>query len=406
MQLGLIAAQLMRNRTGPLLIVLQLALTLAIISNAIDLIGNRLASAQRPSGVIDEERLLTERFIRNSNTPLQPLIERDLHSLRSIPGVEAVSVVNQVPLGMSGWNTTVTASQATGAASHSAGMYFDDGSLVDTLGLRLIEGRTLSVDEVQVQDDDRRQLSGAVVVSRALAEALFPEASSWVGQTFYDGSGSDANAFRIVGVVEQLITPWAQNSAAAHYSMLLPVLNLNSYNYYVVRVGAGEIDNVRGKMAERVLANDAQRVSSGERSIAELRERRFRAEHSLAWLLVAVTGLLLLDTASGIVGMASLWVNQRRRQIGIRRALGATRRDILAHFLGENLLISAVGLTAGAFCAYALNGLLMRELGAQRLDGLSVLLNMLALLLLGQLATLGPALRAAAVSPTVATRSV
>jgi putative ABC transport system permease protein len=55
------------------------------------------------------------------------------------------------------------------------------------------------------------------------------------------------------------------------------------------------------------------------------RKDRYRADVALSWMLVTVSVLLLLITASGIVGMASLWVTQRRKQIGVRRALGASR---------------------------------------------------------------------------------
>ena len=74
------------------------------------------------------------------------------------------------------------------------------------------------------------------------------------------------------------------------------------------------------------------------RSIEEDRNNRYRNERALAWMLIGVSALLLLVTASGIVGMTMLRVAQRRKQIGVRRALGARRVDIVRYFVTENLL--------------------------------------------------------------------
>lgn len=407
MEVRPILAQLSRNKTGALLIALQVALTLAIVSNAVDLIRSRLDSANRPSGVADEQRVLTERLILNADTDLESLLKRDLDALRGIPGVEAVTLSNQMPLGRSGWNSSMAARREPGTPIFPTGLYFDDGRLAPTLGLKLLEGRWLSSDEVLVSSPDRENTEPAVtVISEALARALFPDADSWVGRTIFQGTGLEATELRVVGVMERLITPWAQNSADATYSLLLPQVFLNPYNYYVVRAEAGQEEAVRKAMDERLMAVENQRVSLGVKSIAELRDQRFRAERAVAWLLLAVTALLLLVTASGIVGMASLWVNLRRKQIGVRRALGATRGDIVAYFVTENLLISTFGIALGALGAYALNHFLMSQFDMPALSALQVPLGAAALLLLGQMAVIGPALRGAGIPPSVATRSV
>lgn len=97
---------------------------------------------------------------------------------------------------------------------------------------------------------------------------------------------------------------------------------------------------------------------------------------------------------------------QRRRQSGIRRAIGATRRDILRYFQIENFLIVSVGVGLGLLFAVALNAQLMQHFEFNRLPWFYLPIGALALWSLGQLAVLGPALRAANVPPVVATRSV
>jgi len=115
--------------------------------------------------------------------------------------------------------------------------------------------------------------------------------------------------------------------------------------------------------------------------------------------------LLLLITAGGIVGMVSLWVNQRRKQIGVRRALGAKKTDILRYFILENLLITSTGVFGGVLLGVGLNQLLVTRLEMARLPLGYLVAGALVLWALGILAAYGPAWRAASISPALATRS-
>jgi putative ABC transport system permease protein len=98
-------------------------------------------------------------------------------------------------------------------------------------------------------------------------------------------------------------------------------------------------------------------------------------------------------------------VNQRRKQIGVRRALGARRIDILRLFVTENVLITTAGIVVGCGLALGLNALMMDQLELSKLPLGYLGVGSVALLALGVMAVLGPALRAASVPPAVATRS-
>ena len=126
----------------------------------------------------------------------------------------------------------------------------------------------------------------------------------------------------------------------------------------------------------------------------------------MAWLLVSVIIALLVVTALGIVGLASFWVQQRTKQIGVRRALGATRAQILRYFQTENFLLASIGIALGMLLAYAINQLLMGRYELPRLPLLYLPVGAVALWLLGQAAVYWPARRAAAIPPALATRSV
>jgi putative ABC transport system permease protein len=108
----------------------------------------------------------------------------------------------------------------------------------------------------------------------------------------------------------------------------------------------------------------------------------------------------------GIVGLASFWVAQRNRSIGVRRALGATRNNILRYFQTENFLLTTMGIAVGMVLAYSINLFLIVHYELPRMPIAYFPIGAILLWCLGQAAVLGPALRAAAVPPVVATRSV
>ena len=122
-----------------------------------------------------------------------------------------------------------------------------------------------------------------------------------------------------------------------------------------------------------------------------------------------MTGLiiaLIVITALGIVGVTAMSVAERTKQIGTRRALGATRGDILRYFLAENWIATTLGLLLGVAGAYGLNLFLLSRVSDVKLPWQLVAAGMLLLWINGLLSTIPPALRATMVPPSTATRSV
>jgi putative ABC transport system permease protein len=116
--------------------------------------------------------------------------------------------------------------------------------------------------------------------------------------------------------------------------------------------------------------------------------------------------LLIAVTSLGIVGLASFSVNRRTKQIGTRRALGASKVAVLRYFMTENFIISLVGVVIGAALTVGLNIMMIEAFSLTRITWYLVPAAMLMLLVVGQLAVFGPAKRAASVPPAVATRTV
>ncbi|HLS83146.1 MAG TPA: FtsX-like permease family protein [Arenimonas sp.] len=406
MEIRPILSAMLRAKTAPLLIAAQVALTLAIVCNALYIIRDRLEMAARPTGA-DEQNLFELRFY-----PHRPIADikglqlRDVETLRAIPGVVSAAWVNQIPLGRSGWNWGGLTADREHGSQLTATYYFSGESVVETFGLQLIEGRDFLPEEYYDLDPSKEQRNPTVlIVTRALAEKLFPGETRFVGRSFFMGSSPEAESVRIVGVVEKLQTPYGQTDDSVENSMIGPVRYIDPYTRYAIRTEPGAQDRVMAEAEKALVALSKDRVLLNTRSFAEARAERYAGERMLAGLLVAVSAFLLLITASGIVGMASLWVNQRRKQIGVRRALGARQWDILRYFLVENVLITTSGVIFGLALALALNDFLVRQLELPRLPGSYLGIGMAVMWLLGLAAVLGPAWRAARVPPAVATRT-
>jgi putative ABC transport system permease protein len=154
----------------------------------------------------------------------------------------------------------------------------------------------------------------------------------------------------------------------------------------------------------RLLEIDRARLIDKVEAVTDTRRQAYRDDVGLAVILAVVCASLIAVTACGIVGLTSYWVSQRRRQIGIRRALGATRGAILRYFQTENLLIAATGAIIGVGLTIAVNLWMVTSFAMPRLNYGWAALGAILVLALGQLAVLWPALRAASVPPALATR--
>src|SRR6266545_93799 len=383
MQILPILSTLRRHRTAATLIVLEIALTCAIICNAVFLIGERLGRMSRTSGVVEDElvRISVAGIGRDDNA--NALTVEDLAALHAIPGVRAVATSNQIPFGQSSWNSSVELEPHQPHATLNAATYFGSEDLLETLGLRLIAGRDFNRDEY-VDFDDKEAKAPSIIITRVMSERLFP-GENGVGKTLYMGD----DPIRVVGIVEHLARPNDVNGPSQR-----------EYGS-VLRVEPGRRAEILATAVSALERNSRSRIMLDKQTFEEVRSNYFRQDRAMAWLLVSVSAALLVITALGIVGLASFWVQQRTRQIGIRRALGATRRQILRYFQTENFLLATLGIVLGMALAYGINVWLMHRYELPRLPALFLPLGAVTLWGLGQLAVLGPAMRAAAVPPAV-----
>ena len=406
MELAVILKSLRRNKIGAVLIAVQMAVTLAILCNALFIIQQRIAASHRPSGADEADIFVIKNQWIGDTKSANARLQTDLGALRALPGVVDAYASNSYPLGNGGDGEIIGRDPDSEESILQTAMYFGDEHALATLGLKLIAGRNFNPDEIEDQEGYmQRSPPKAVIITRALAERLFPHASP-LGQSVY--ISFDKHAIPVVGVIDTLQVPWSNiagwGSKFFYNSILVPFRWSYFYASYIIRVRPGQLAPVMKAAQKTLIDISRERVIAKVQPLTAARADSYKDDRGLVVILGTVSGALLLVTAFGIVGLTSYWVAQRRRQIGIRRALGASRQAIVRYFQTENLLIAAVGTALGVALSIAANLWMVSSFEMQRLHWIYTIVGAAAILGLGQLAVLWPALRAASIPPALATR--
>ena len=403
MEFGPIWRALMRNKTGAILIALQIAVTMAIMVNAISIMQERARVMARPSG-IDEHNIFyisSIGFAESFNE--RATIEEDLLALRALPGVVNAIQSITLPLSDSGWSMGLQTEPGAEIDATSVAVYFIDEHGLDTFGLNLLAGENFSVNEIEWRGKGESEWPARAMITHAMAKAMYPDdPDGALGRTVYI---NDDEPIIVSGIIEQMQAPWSGWDGVERV-MLVPTHTLFGGTRYIIRTEPGLRDKIMPQVEALLAESNKDRIVRSMRSMDEIRERSYNVDASMIKMLTFTIVLLVVVTALGIVGLASFSVNRRTRQIGTRRALGASRIAILRYFMTENFLISLVGVFIGAGLTIGLNMFMIELFSLTRISWYLVPVAMLMLCLVGQIAVFGPARKATSVPPAVATRTV
>jgi putative ABC transport system permease protein len=412
MELRPILSTLRRHRLTAALLTLQVAFTCAIVCNVAFMIVHRVQQVSLPTGIDENEiSAIPSVGIEKGGNPVMRHAE-DLAALRAIPGVKsAVAVESSLPLNQNDNSRGVCPTeqafmhaihqQALGKDCAQASFFDGTQGFIKTLGLRLAKGRDFRPDEFVKGQDTTPSVA---IVSRAFANSLYPGQDALGKAMYFDPK----QGTRIIGIVDTLLRPYLRKAGASYYSVIVPELPDQRFVTYVLRSAPQDRRRVLDAARTTLLTLDPSRIIDPKdmQTYTQIRAQYFQRDTTMIGLLLASALGLLFVTALGIAGLANFWVGQRTRSIGIRRAIGATRADILRYFQTENFLIVTGGIVLGVILAVGLNLLLMKHYELPRLPLWYLPVGAVVLWLLGQLSVLAPALRAANVPPVVATRSV
>lgn len=413
-----IVSALRHHKAGALLIALQIALTLAIVCNALFIIRTRFEGMSRPTGIVESNLLFVASSSPKSDVntdagkeSIRASVEADISALRQLPDVQDAYETNSLPL--TGMTWTLGSGLKPGMNIDTlVSMYDSDEHTLSTLGLRLIAGRNFHSDEIGSGSLLDIVQPPVIIITKALADKHFPKGDALGKQIYFSNATKPST---IIGIVERLQSAAANGSTdiMVWNSALIPQRLIAPSRYYVIRAKPGRLVAAKKSVLaalylqdpERVIPDGETGVNAGVRTFEQIRSDAYRSDRRLSLLMGAMSVILLAVTGAGVAGLSSFWVGQRRRQIGVRRALGATRQNILSYFLIENALISGSGVVLGVLLAFGFNQWMIFQFELSRLSWIYIVVGAVVLLLLSLIAAFAPAFRASQVAPVEAIRS-
>jgi putative ABC transport system permease protein len=372
------------------------------VVNCVAIIREQRHLLTRPSG-LDEANLVvvtTQPFVKDfaEDDFIEIVRDEDLRRLRALPGVRAVAAIDYLPLAGGGSITGLRALEAEGDGQPSPLFEVGLGAL-DALGVELVAGRDHIESDLHPGDDEPVNL----IMTQALADRIFPDGDA-LGNTVVDPDTEEVFG-HVVGIIRQMHNAWPRSSIAGSAMLVPGPPNDQRQIRYMVRTEPGALDAVFNQLEPTVLAVNADRIVN-IRPLSEYKRRYFDDEIVLVKVLSMLAALLIGVTSLGIIGLTSFSVTQRTREIGTRRALGATRSAVLRYFIIEIWVITGIGLALGALLTYALNYALAHLADAPSIGWPLIATGIAFLWLIGLISALAPAFRATLVPPVVTTRTV
>lgn len=410
--MGPIIRAMNHNRTRVVLIVLEIAMTLAIVTNCVNVILAERAKMSQASGFDDANivRLNVRPFAQEFRDQVffDQAVDQDLRTIRSVAGVRAAA------------NTHFQLWEGGGSSSGyfvpgevkepiATQEYFATRDIVQALGAELVEGRGFIDSDFAPPGDPGTGTK--VILTKRVADMFFPDGHA-VGRQVVGGEPGkpEGEPVTVVGVIRDFYNPFGTPTSLSELSDrgLFRASRVGGYNggmAYLIRCEPGTMTSVMANVEKRLAQQNGGRVFEWMPTMTK-KTRWFSSASIVVTTMSCIIIAIIAVTSLGLLGLTSLSVAERTKQIGTRRALGATRADILSHFLVENWLITTAGLAIGAIGAYALNFLLVSHVSEVKMHWQLVAAGMVLLWINGLLSTIPPAMRATMVSPSIATRSV
>ena len=344
----------------------------------------------RPDGVLTARVALASSRVSNQQA-VGPVWDELVQRLSAIPGVTSVAVGSCAPVGDrcegTGFRLAGRSEQAHVSFHAVSPNYFA------TLGIPLVRGR-------EVSPDDRREAQSVVVINSTAARTIWGTDDPFTTPIPRD----DARPIDVVGVVGDVRYENVQE--APKPAIFFPIAQMTRSRAMVFVRTTGDPSALATVVRNEIKAVDRNHTVS---DVQTLRGRMYEAtarDRFATQVLTAFAVTALLLAAIGIYGVLSLAVAQRRRELGIRMALGAERRGVLTMILGQAMGIAAVGGAIGGVAALMAGRALGSMLyGVTAADPVTYVVAALVLGLAVLAAAIVPAARATQVHPMVALRS-
>jgi predicted permease len=396
---GSSAAVVRRISVRDLLLVAQVAICAVLVTSSMVAVRGLLRSLHSNFGFAPQNAMLVETALSMAgyNADTTPAMQkRMIDALQAIPGVKSVGLVDRLPLYYGANSTHVftdkTADLRPSNAAAEVMLYNISPEYFDAAQTTLLAGRPLSWH-------DDKSAPPVAVVNREFSSKIFGSASNAIGGYF---KRRDGTRIQVVGIVED--GKYASLAEDPQPAMFLPILQSPSTLMCLVVRAKGDPQQLGAALKNTVTQLDAGLPFTLRTWSQELESALFPSR--MATMALGVMGTMgALLSITGIFGMAAYSVSKRKRELGIRMALGAQGREVLKAALGRAFKLlavgSAVGLLLGILASRVLAFIVYQ---ATPRDPLVLTGVVVAMALLGLIATWIPAQRALSIDPMILLR--
>lgn len=396
---GSTAAVVRRFSVRDLLLVAQIAICAVLVTSSLVAVRGLVRSVHSNFGFEPQKAMLVETALSMagySGDSVPAMQKRMIDSLQAVPGVKSVGLVDRLPLYYGANSTHVftdkTADLRPSNAAAEVMLYKISSEYFDAAQTTLLAGRSLSWH-------DDKSAPPVAVVNLEFASKIFGSASNAIGGYF---KRRDGTRIQVVGIVEDgKYGSLAENPQPA---MFLPILQSPSSQMCLVVRSDGDSQQLVPAIKSEVTQLDAGLPFTLRTWNQELESALFPSR--MATLALGVLGVMgAMLSITGIFGMAAYSVSKRKRELGIRMALGAQSKEVLQAALGRAFKLLAAGSVAGLLLGI-LASRVLASIVYQATPRDPVVLGgvVLAMLLLGLLATWVPAQRALSLDPLILLR--
>ncbi len=406
-----------RHRARELLVAVQMALAVILLVGAGLLIRSYAQVARTNPGFRVENLLTMSLALPENQYPAishqRVFVDRLLEQVRGLPGVRSAAVSSALSLGGGYWGKLISFGDRAVASNldqvPAVGYRVVTQDYFVTMSVALRAGRRFEASDVGSGQ-------GVAVVNESAARKFWPTGKP-IGTTIWLGPPEALIArrlrpdfrfprLRVIGVVaDERFTGLDQPSSPEVYQLAQQVTERPSVVYLVVR-SEGDPLTLAAAVRREVRALDPYQPVADVATMSALVRGALAQRRFIMTLLGSFAGIALTLAAIGLYGVVSYAVMQRRRELGIRIALGATARRVLALVVGQGLRPALAGAAAGLLLALILTRLMRTMLvGVEPDDPVTVLGVGLTLALVAAMACLVPGWRVLRVHPAEALRS-
>jgi putative ABC transport system permease protein len=392
-----------KQHTRKALVISEVALSLVLLIGA-GLMIRSFWKLQNVDPGFDTSNALTMSIVLNYirySEPHQRLafVDRAIEKIRAVPGVVSVGTTTKIPLAgggstqpfsIEGRPTAAIAEQPMAQTRYISPDYFR------AIGIPLRQGRFFS-------DQDRDNSQPVIIISEAMGRRFWPGENP-IGRRLTPSFHSEQGAREIVGVVGDVKTSGLDVDASA--MMYLPYKQFPlPFMSFVVRT-ASNPESLVQPVSKAIYSIDKEQALTNVQTMEQVLTKSLSGRRFNMTLLLTFAGVALVLAAVGVYGVMNYTVTLRRRELGIRMALGAKTMDVLRLVLGQGLALTLIGVGAGLISAYALTRLMASLLyGVTATDYLTFVSVSAVLIAVGLVASYVPARRATKVNPTIALRT-